>query len=248
MKVLLIIAHVDPNKEATSYRLAKAAEEALVKAGNEVKVTDIVHEGFDKTATPGDFKELANGGKNFFYLANQGNEANYIEAIQKQHDLLKWATNIIVFSPMWYYRMPACFYAWIERVFTVGFSHDNEHTLDNGLLKGRKVSFVITCGGAEAHYNGKGYAPLEACLYSTTYAFRYAGIKPTRTFGYFLALSPDTKANEAKYIEKFKKAVVKIDSWPLLPSVQGHPKDGEPNDAELIARLNPLTLEDILGA
>ena len=57
MKVLLVIAHVDPNRQATAYRLANAANEALVAAGNEVKTVDLIHEGFDRCATPDDFKE-----------------------------------------------------------------------------------------------------------------------------------------------------------------------------------------------
>ena len=245
MKVLLVIAHVDPNREATAYRLANAAKEVLTAAGHEVKVTDLIHEGFDKCATPDDFKELPNGGKNFGYNRCQGKEENYIDVIQKQHELIKWATHLIIFAPMWMYRLPSCFYAWFERVFTFGFAYDYQHTLDNGLLAGRKVSFVVTFGGTFQHFAGNGYSPLEACLYSSTYGFRYVGIKPTRTFGYFSALNPEVVAKETEYLEKFKKAIVKVDSWPLLPTMSTKPESGKPNDAEVLAKLDPLTIDTV---
>ena len=247
MKVLLVIAHVDPNRQATAYRLANAAKEALLAAGNEVQETDLIHEGFDRCATPDDFKELVNGGKPFYYSANQHSETNFIEIIQKQHEMIKWSTHIIVFAPMWMYRLPACFYAWFERVFSFGFAYDYKHTLANGFLAGRKVSFIITFGGTFQHFAGNGYSPIESCMYATAYGFRYSGIKPTRTFGYFSANNPEVVEKEAEYIEKFKKAIVKIDSWPLLPSLDKKPEEGKPNDGEILAKLDPLTIDTVLS-
>ena len=243
MKVLIVIAHVDPKKEATSYRLAKAAEEALVAAGNEVKTTDLIHEGFDKNASPSDFKKVADGP--FGYLNNQTTEDNYIPEIQKQHELLKWCTHLIVIGPMWFYRLPACFYSWIERVFTLNFAYDYEHALEEGLLAGRKASIIITCGGGKPHFDANGYAPLEACLYSSTYALKYAGFKVTKTFAYFSANDQDVVEKEPEFIQKFKKAIVNLDSWPLLPRLATHPKPGEKNEAEIFSRIEPVTIDEL---
>ena len=244
MKVLLVIAHADPKKEATAYRLAKAAEEALVAAGNEVKTTDLIHEGFDKNATEKDFNKLVDGP--FGYINNQTSEDNLIPEIQRQHELIKWATHLIIIGPMWFYRLPGCFYSWIDRVFTMNFAFDYGHSLEKGLLADKKASIIITCGGTKAHFDANGYAPLEACLYSSTYGLKYAGLKVTRTLAYFSANEPEVVQKEAEYIEKFKKAVLQVDSWPLLPRLFTHPKDGEKNEAEIFSRLEPLTVEDLV--
>ena len=251
MKVLIIIAHCDPTKKATAYRFAKAAEEALLAAGNEVKVTDIVHEGFDRVATEHDFLKVDNGGlENFSYIPNQ-REDNLIEPIIKQQKLLLWCTHVLIIGPMYYYRYPACLYAYIERVFTNGFAFGEKDgkqcVMKDGLLKGRKLSCVITAADKAYHFSPTGNATLESFLYTTTFAFRFVGFEATRSMGYFGANDPEVVAKEPEYLEKFKKAIVKIDSWPLLPEVDKVTKPGEKNEAVQVGELEPLTPEMVLN-
>ena len=244
MKVLIVIAHSDPTKKATSYKLATAAKEALEAAHNEVKVTDLIEEGFDKTATASDFKEMKEDPR-FRYLMNQS-EDNLIETIKKQQELITWCDHFLVIGAMYFFRFPACLYAWIERCFSFGFAFSPKHNLDNGLLKGKKVSLVITTGGVAPHFVARGYSPLEALLYSTTYAFRYCGVVATRSMGYFGINSPDVQAHQEEWIANFKKAVVKLDEWPLLPVLHGKPQEGEKNEPEIISALEPLQPEDLI--
>ena len=245
MKVLIVIAHCDPNKNATSYRFANAAKEALEAAKNEVKVTDLVAEGFDRTATANDFKKIADP-KKFNYVANELPRDNLCDAVRKQQDLIEWCDHVLVIGAMYFFRFPACLYAWIERVMTLEFAFSNAKNMENGPLRGKKVSLVITTGGPAPHFVARGYSPLEALLYSTTYGFRYCGFQATRSMGYFGANIPEVQAHEAEWVAKFKKAVVKLDQWPLLPVIQGKPKDGEKNEPEIIAGLEPLSPDDII--
>ena len=245
MKVLIVIAHCDPNKNATSYRLANAAKEALEAAHNQVKVTDLVAEGFDRTATSNDFKKIADP-KKFNYVANELPADNLCDAVLKQHELITWCDHILVIGAMYFFRFPACLYAWIERCFTLDYAFSNTKNMENGPLKGRKVSLLITTGGPAPHFVARGYSPLEALLYSTTYGFRYCGFECTRSMGYFGANIPEVISKESEWTEKFKKAVVKLDSWPLLPILHGKPQDGEKNEPEIIAGLEPLQPEDVL--
>ena len=243
MRVLILIAHCDPTKKGTAYRFAKAAEEALIAAGNEVKVSDLVHEGFDRVATEKDFLKVDTS-KKFDYIESQ-REDNLIEPILNAQKLLTWSTHVLIIGPMYYNRFPACLYAYIERVFTKNFAFSFENgkhcCMKEGLLKGRKVSCVITCGDREFNFTPQGYAPLDVFLYSTTYAFRWVGFQATRSMGYYSANMPDTIAKEGEWIEKFKKAVVKLDSWPLLPECEPPLKPGEPNEAIKFAELSALT-------
>ena len=152
---------------------------------------------------------------------------------------------------MYYYRFPACLYAYIERVFTnnFAFTYDNGQTciMKDGLLKGRKVSCVITCGDKAYHFSTRGNATLDTYLYSTTFAFRYVGFQATRSMGYYRADDPETIAKENEWVELFKRAVVKLDSWPLLPEVDKETKPGEKNEGLQIGELEPLTPEMVLN-
>ncbi|KAH0789732.1 Flavodoxin-like fold family protein [Histomonas meleagridis] len=245
MKYLIIIAHCDPNKNATAYRIANCAKESLLTANHEVKITDLISEGFDRVATMNDFKTIPDRNK-FNYIRCQLPVENLCDEIRRQQELIKWCDHVIVFGAMFFYRFPACLYAWIDRCFTLEFGFANSNTMDNGLLKGKKASFIITTAGSESHFLSSGYSPLESLLYSTTYGLRYCGIECTRSMGYFTANKPGTVDKEVEWIEKFKKAILKIDSWPLLPVLRGKPKDGEKNEAEIFAQLDPLRFEEIL--
>lgn len=238
MKVLIVIAHSDPNKEATAYRIAKAAEEALTAAGNEVKTTDLLSEGFDKVATIDDFKVVKDGGKHFAYLANQ-QESNLKEPVLRQHELVKWCTHILIVGPMYYFRYPACFYAWVERTFTSEFSFpdDGSHPVGN-----KKVSCIITTGAGPTDFTVNGDGPVDIFLYGTTFAFKYLGMQVTRTIGYWAANAPETIAKEGEWMAKFKKAIVKLDSFPLLPVGAA---DGK-TECQRFAETEPLTLDEIL--
>ncbi|KAH0792930.1 Flavodoxin-like fold family protein [Histomonas meleagridis] len=244
MKVLIVIAHCDPNKNATAYRFANAAKEALEAANNEVKITDLVHEGFDRTATANDFKKLADPNK-FDYIGNQLPPDNLCEDIRKQQELFGWCDHIVVIAPMYFFRLPSCLYAWFERCFTNEFAF-GDGTMEKGPLKGKKASLIVTAGGSLAHFTTRGYTPLESIMYSSTYQFRYCGIDVTRTVLYPHANKPEVVEKEGEYLEKFKKAIIKLDAWPLLPVLHGKPKEGEKNEPEIFSQLEPLLIDELL--
>ena len=239
MKVLILIAHQDPNNHATAYRLADAAKESLLEDGNEVKVVDLKSEGFDKTASANDYIHPVFDGIFFSPHASQMAENNIIEDIKKQQELLKWSTHIIVFGPMYFFRFPSCLYSYVERVFTFGFAYDNAHCMEEGLLKGRKIMSIITCGSSKEYFAA--HASIESVIFPTTYGFRYAGLQPIRSLCYYSAMSPETKAKEAEYMTRFKAGIKKLDMIPLLPGA----KDGK-SDAEVAAATPDFTVDDML--
>ena len=243
MKVLIVIAHIDPNKAAASYRIANAAKESLLAAGNEVKVTDLIAEGFDKVATTADFKTVHNKDGHFAYLENQAHD-NLIDTILKQQELITWCNHLLVIGPMWYYRYPACLYSWVERVFTSGFACDNEHEMEDSLLKGRKVTCIITTAAGGDYYSTKAFSGIDGLLYATTFQFRYVGFIATRTLGFWDANSKDPNY-EKGWMEKFRKAIVNLDNWPLLP-VSKEEHGDEPCDLQKIAALDPISIDDLI--
>ena len=244
MKILIVIAHIDPNKAATAYRLSYAARDALVAAGHEVKITDLIHEGFDKVATPGDFKSVHNEGGKFAYLSNQEQD-NLVETIRKQQELILWCDHLLVVGPMWFFRYPACLYSWVERCFTNGFASDGVHEMEDGPLKGRKVAFIITTAAGGDYYSTKSFSGIDGLLYATVFQFRYVGFQATRVLGFWNANSEDPNY-ETEWIEKFRKAIVNLDNWPLMPTGKENPAPGEQCDLQIIASLDPITVESLM--
>ncbi|EAX89333.1 hypothetical protein TVAG_574690 [Trichomonas vaginalis G3] len=204
MRVLILIAHADSTHKATAFRIAKAAEEAFDAAKIEYREVILHEAGFDQTLTERDFIERKSD--HFDYIANRV-EGNIVDVIVKQEQNVAWATNILVVGPMWYFRYPACFQAWIERV------------LSGTKGEGKRVSFVISNEADEEYYSE--HSPeagsIEQLLFSEYVAFIYSKYTVTRPLGYYnagMGKIPDPE-KEKVWMAKFKKIVVDLDKWQL---------------------------------
>lgn len=229
MNFLLIISHVDPTGVSSAHRLAQAAKESLEGARNAVKVIDLLKEGLTTVASPNDFSNTNIDRFSYGKLQNAPN--NLKREILDQQDLIKWCDYLVIFSPIWYFRLPSIFYAWFERVITLDFPKLN-----------KKVLFVVTLG-ADMNYYTHGTnncTALDAMLYPTTNAFNYAGFKVFETQGVYS--QPDK--DEAKFmadLNRMKNAILKIEKRHLLPfgtGTEGH------DDLESFIQLKPLSLEE----
>lgn len=202
MRVLILIAHADDSHQATAFRLAKAAKEALLEEHHEVRDVILHEAGFSQVLTEKDFKVKKT--ENFNYMENS-KDHNLVDLIYEQAENVKWATHILVFGPMWYFRFPACFQAWIERV------------LISAPGEGKKVSFIISNEADEKYYSKRGAGSIEQLLHSEYVAFRYNKFQVTRPLGYYnagMGKIPDPEKEKA-WVAKFKKAVVQLDNWQM---------------------------------
>jgi putative NADPH-quinone reductase len=242
-RFLIIISHPDANGESTSHRLAKAAEDSLRGAGHEVKIVDLIKTAYNEGGSVKDFIKLNEG--RFDYSAN-AIDGNLIPATIEQQELLIWCTHVIFIGPIWYYRFPASLYAWIERVFTIGFGCDFKKKLEDMPLYGRKALFVATTGAPEEFYvHGGPRSSLDGILYSTTIELIYTGMKVFRSQGIFGmgVFPPETIAS---VIEQFGKAILKIDKRPVLPFMDPNKPEGV-DDIEVFARFPNISLEEALS-
>lgn len=214
MKVLILVSHVDPTRNAHSYRIANAVEQSLKDNGHECRLIDLVREGFDKVGTAEDFKQVKL--EQFDYEDNQY-EGNLIEKIKIQQDNIKWCTHIIVIGPIWFGRLPASFYAYTERVITSGFAWNKVNNFETGLLKDKKVATIITAGAPEMFFTPEGDGGLDSLLFTVSYAFRYSGMKIIHAVGIFDAKLPEKVEEHNEWIEKLKKVVLKLDLWKTIP-------------------------------
>lgn len=249
MKVLILIAHADPNSTTSSHKLAKAAEEALLEDHHEVKVVDLVKEGFDRVATKDDFVKF-NHPERFNYINECADASNLTQIVRDQQELVRWSTHIIVVGPIWYLRYPATFYAWFERVFTMNFSFRfDEKGNKITTLDGRKVLLAVTTGDGAEYYSVEGsHTTMENILYTTSVGhFGYCRFTLLRSqiFYQFAELSPE---KQQEIINKWKLAVKNIDNRPLLPFNGDKREPGSKNDGEILSVLPDLTLEEAIAA
>ncbi|EAY00354.1 Flavodoxin-like fold family protein [Trichomonas vaginalis G3] len=235
MHVLILVAHPDPTHKATAFRFADSAKAALEAAGHEVRYVNLIEEGFDVNASAKDFKKVETDP--FNYSNNQGIPDNLIDTIKVQQANLLWSTHVLVFAPLWFGRLPACFYSFTERVFSFGFSYDGEKVLHQGVLAGRKVAIIVSTGVAPMFFDVKKGNSLDAYLWSAMYAFNYAGFTILRSLDVYGANSPKRKAMQPELQKKINEKLLKLDQWKTI--------DGERIYSNF-AYLEEVTPENIL--
>ena len=234
MKYLILIAHADPKSDSSAHKLAAEAKKTLLEQNHEVRVVDLVKEGFKENASADDFVDIGTG--RFSYGGLQKRE-NLCKTIRDQQANLEWCECLLVFAPIWFYTLPACFLSFMQRVLTNGWGYDFSIPREKLALYGRKAMLVITAGAGPECYSHLGeYQSLEGMLYQTTYCLHGCGFDVKRTFPVYYAseLKPEDFAERAK---KAAKAVAEISSRPSLPFEEKH--EGK-DQVELFLHLNDI--------
>lgn len=252
MKVLILIAHANSNGLSTSHRLAKAAEEALLEDNHEVRVVDLVKCGFDKVATIDDFTSLPRPDHFDYENSHMKGNENLIQAIRDQQAHVTWCTHIMVFGPMWFYRYPATFYAWTERVLNDSFGYTPTEFVATGPHRGKKAMCVITLGGFEAWYVPSGpLTTIENLLYHVTRGhFSYCGMTCLRSQVFYECSQDKSPCDEPEMVAKWKQAVKNLDRRPEIPFGDGITPCGEGNlnEGQRIAGIPDYTLDEAIAA
>ena len=244
MKFLFIIAHGDTTESSHAHVLAKSAQETLTAAGHEVRVVDLVKTTFKQCASPADFLKVPEGEK-FSYGALQSRD-NLSPEIREQQENLLWCTHLIVIGPMWFYKYPACFYAWTERVWTGGWAWDFSKKREELALFGRKALLVMTTGGPSEYYSHGGMSSLDGLMYTTTFGMNGCGMTVLRSQGIWAASHLSAEQFQVE-VEKFGKALLNIEKRPALPfNDPQRPKDVD--ELEVFVKLPNLSLDDAIAA
>ncbi|WP_214511943.1 NAD(P)H-dependent oxidoreductase [Pseudomonas brassicacearum] len=164
MKILLIYAHPEPR--SLNGALKDFAITHLETAGHEVEVSDLYSMRWKASLDPDDAP-----GYDAETPFNPALESQRVFAadsqpadIQAEQAKLRWADAVIFQFPLWWFSMPAILKGWIERVYAYGFAygvgeHSENHWGDRygeGSMTGKRAMLVVTMGGWESHYSGRG--------------------------------------------------------------------------------------------
>ncbi|OHT08325.1 Flavodoxin-like fold family protein [Tritrichomonas foetus] len=240
MKVLILIAHSDRNGKSHSHRVAESSRQALIEAGHEVRVVDLVNTGFTKSLTQDDFIELHDQSR--FNCAFEFQKGNISKEIEEQCDNLEWATHVIACGPMWWLNFPAVFYIWMEKVFCAMSTRiPNSSLWENGPNRGKKIMLCITTASSNENFShGSFLTSVDGIFYQTLIGLFGSGFTVLRSQPFFGAMrQTDEEFNEV--LEKWKKHVVDIDSRePLNFHREGLNEQGLDGCQQICALPNPL--------
>ena len=132
--ILIITAH--PSTKNLTTGIAEIYKDEKEAQGYTVKTVDLYKD-----------KQLA-------YLSFE--DAQQIELtveISYYQEQIIWATEIVIIYPFWWGSMPAILKNWIDSVLTAGFAFKyGENGRPSGLLQGRSVRVITTCGAPKFFY------------------------------------------------------------------------------------------------
>jgi putative NADPH-quinone reductase len=248
MRVLVLIAHANAKGQSTAHRLAAAAESALLEDGHEVRVVDLVHCGFDKVATIDDFTSVPHPEHFDYETSHVPSNDNLVALIREQQAHVLWSTHIMVMGPIWFYRYPAAFYAYTERVLNSYFGYTAEEFGKSGPLRGRKVMCVATLGGYASTYAPAGpQTTIENIMYHVTRGhFSYCGMTCLRCQAFYQCTQDASPCDDPAVVEKWKAAVKNLDRRPEIPSLDG--AVGVRNEGHIMSDLADLSLDEAIAA
>jgi hypothetical protein len=83
--------------------------------------------------------------------------------------------------PLWWFSMPAILKGWVDRVYSFGFAYGVGSTATRdgdrygeGRLAGKRAMLLVTAGGWEEHYAGRGInGPIEDLLFPINHGILY---------------------------------------------------------------------------
>jgi NAD(P)H dehydrogenase (quinone) len=148
MRVVLVVAHPDPN--SFNHAIASTARASLAKAGHEVTFLDLYAEEFRAA--------MSHDERRAYHSARP-----LLDPMAERHaGVIKQAEALVFVFPTWWSTVPAILKGWLERVLVpgVGFTFDERHHVRRGLTDVRHVVGISTYGSSwlyvrATHDNGR---------------------------------------------------------------------------------------------
>ena len=198
MNILYVYAH--PNSKSFNGMLKQSGYELLKKLKCNIMFTDLYAENFRAVASWDDFNLSETELNPQYFLSQQAAYKNHAltDDIEAEIRKIAWANHIIFQFPLWWFSMPAILKGWFDRVLVKGFSYDTGKIFNEGLLKGKTASLVITTQSPESAYqiDGMHGATIDAFLHHIHHTLRFVGIKSTLPFITYNAFNVDEQRRE----------------------------------------------------
>ncbi len=157
MKIFIVYWHPEP--KSFNGAMFRAACEALISEGHEVKTSNLNELRFDPISGRKNFTSV----KDPDYFKQQMEEMNATEVngfsteIEIEIQKIEWCDLMIWQFPLWWFGLPAVLKGWVDRVFAMGRTYGGGHIYETGVFRGKRALLSLTTGGPEEAYRLGGF-------------------------------------------------------------------------------------------
>ena len=152
MNVFVVLAHPEPlSFNGSMFRMAV---DVLMKAGHEVKASDLYAMQFDPVSGRHNFTTV----KDPNYFRPQIEEMHATEAkgfaedIESEIQKIEWCDLMIWQFPLWWFGLPGILKGWVDRVFAMGRTYGGGRIYGSGVFRGKRALLSLTTGGPSSAY------------------------------------------------------------------------------------------------
>ena len=152
MKAFIVLAHPEP--KSFNAAMFRTAVNVLVRAGHEVKTSDLCAMQFDPVSGRHNFTTI----KDPNYLKLQMEEMYASEAkgfagdIENEIRKIEWCELMIWQFPLWWFGLPGILKGWVDRVFAMGRTYGGRKMYGAGVFGGKRALLSLTTGGPPSAY------------------------------------------------------------------------------------------------
>lgn len=199
MNILYVYAH--PNLHSFNELLKNHGIKILEKLGHTIILSNLSNMHFNPVASWNDFDMETTSISSQYFLAQQEAFKSHSLAhdIQNELDKITEADYLLLQFPLWWFSMPAILKGWFDRIFVKGFAYDTGKIFQDGLLKKKQASLVITTQSEKTAYQKDGLhgADIATFLHPIHHTLHFAGIKTHTPFtAYNIFNLKETRVNE----------------------------------------------------
>ena len=225
MNVLIVLAH--PERRSFNTHLVCAAQETLVQAGHEVRVSDLYASGFDPCEAGRHFSVRVAPDRFDAQVEQRFHwEQRTLPAdVAREVESILWADLLILQFPLWWFGVPAILKGWMDRCFVYGGLYSGSRRHDTGPCRGKRALMCVTTGSSESACSCDGReGDTRLILWPSLYALRYLGftvVEPTIIHGLRGGLDGSAeqvqRCDLAARANAYQESLRHIDDMPTVP-------------------------------
>ena len=248
-KVFVLVADFDVKEDSLTRRVLKATLETLVEPAYSVTVTDLAKDGWLDPVSVKDFKRVSDPVR--INVQTEQQLSPLVQKIEEEQRKILQCDLFLILSPITWFGLPSHFFAWWQRVVTLGKCYGPGMMYQTGAFaQKRALVCMITNQGPETFGKDALHGTVEELLYPVTHGMLYpTGFKIHRSQTLYMP-------NPEKYEEVLAKWQIALkdmeermcivfnqpteySNWTLTT-----PERDRKNDLQLLAQAGDMSLQE----
>ena len=248
-KVFILVADFDVKEDSLTRRVLKATLDALPEPAYSVTVTDLAKDGWLDPVSAKDFKRVSDPIR--INLQTEQQVSPLVHKIEEEQRKILQCELFLVLFPISWFGLPSHFFAWWQRVVTLGKCYGPGMMYHTGAFAQKRALMVAVTNQKPETFNKDSlHGTVEELLYPVTHGMLYpTGFKIHRSQALFMHI-PE-KYDEV--LSKWQIALKDLEertcivfnqptdyaNWQLTT-----PEKERKNDLELLAKAGDMSLQE----